>query len=402
MQGLARLRAPRCVRRATSSHRRRRGHAAPDPPRSSSVTRSGCRSTSGVRSGAPDAVRRRPAIAERGCPALEDACAPERLQMLRCARRSRRPVRARPGQRARPLPAHPPSGAERSGGRPRARNRRAHRIRRRLDASRAPPTATCTWPRAASAPSRTRRSPRADQLAAFYPDLLDPDVEARSSSSISATRRTRARHGSGRSRSGCSAITARSTRSPATRPDACARGRLRLRRRASRSAASARDRRRRIGLRDPRRDRRAPREAGRRPAAAGRDIRHAIAMRVPAPGRTPRPWTRTPRAFYRWHASLMEPWDGPAALSSPTASPSARRSIATACGPCATAATDDGLVVCASEAGVVDLARSVVRPRRLGPGQMLVVDPAAGGLQTRSARGDRAPRRLGGAHRIDD
>ena len=68
------------------------------------------------------------------------------------------------------------------------------------------------------------------------------------------------------------------------------------------------------------------------------------------------------------------------------ASPSARRSTATGSGPCATGSTDDGLVVCASEAGVVDLPEGRVRRGKLGPGQMIVVDPRNGGLDDDAIR----------------
>jgi glutamate synthase domain-containing protein 2/glutamate synthase domain-containing protein 1/glutamate synthase domain-containing protein 3 len=112
-----------------------------------------------------------------------------------------------------------------------------------------------------------------------------------------------------------------------------------------------------------------------------RDVRHAIAMTVP------RAWEHDPaidedaRAFYRWHESRMEPWDGPAALVFTDGLVVGAALDRNGLRPMRYAATDDGLVVCASETGVVDLDGRRVRLGRLGPGQMLAVDPAAGGLQ---------------------
>jgi hypothetical protein len=65
--------------------------------------------------------------------------------------------------------------------------------------------------------------------------------------------------------------------------------------------------------------------------AGGYPLAHAVMMLIPEA------WAGNPlmdakrRAFYEYHAALMEPWDGPAASPSPTAARSARRSTATAC-----------------------------------------------------------------------
>jgi len=68
---------------------------------------------------------------------------------------------------------------------------------------------------------------------------------------------------------------------------------------------------------------------------SGRSLPHSVLMMIPEawendPGMDP-----ARRSFYRFHASLMEPWDGPAAWRSPTAASSARCSTATACAPAA-------------------------------------------------------------------
>ena len=75
-------------------------------------------------------------------------------------------------------------------------------------------------------------------------------------------------------------------------------------------------------------------------------------------GKTRRTWTQERRGFYRWHASLMEPWDGPAALIFTDGVAVGAALDRNGLRPLRYWATDDGLVVCASEAGVVDLPRA--------------------------------------------
>ncbi|MBP1465296.1 glutamate synthase large subunit [Candidatus Chloroploca sp. M-50] len=112
---------------------------------------------------------------------------------------------------------------------------------------------------------------------------------------------------------------------------------------------------------------------------AGRDVRHALAMLVPEA------WEKIPdmspalRAFYQYHACLVEPWDGPAALTF-----SDGRIVGTSLDrnglrPARYIITDDGLVISGSEVGAVaiDEAR-VVHKGKLGPGQMIAVDTATG------------------------
>jgi glutamate synthase (NADPH/NADH) large chain len=65
--------------------------------------------------------------------------------------------------------------------------------------------------------------------------------------------------------------------------------------------------------------------------AGGYPMAHAMMMLIPEA------WAGNPlmdpkrRAFYEYHAALMEPWDGPAAIASPTAARLAQHSTATAC-----------------------------------------------------------------------
>jgi len=114
---------------------------------------------------------------------------------------------------------------------------------------------------------------------------------------------------------------------------------------------------------------------------AGRDPLHALAMLVPEAFEHDDAMDAELRGFYEYHATLMEPWDGPAAL----AVSDGRFAIASldrnGLRPQRYLITDDGLVVVGSEAGMVPLAdRTVVERGRLGPGSVLAVDVERGEL----------------------
>src|ERR671932_1196569 len=84
------------------------------------------------------------------------------------------------------------------------------------------------------------------------------------------------------------------------------------------------------------------------------------------------------RAFYEYHACLMEPWDGPAALAFTDGHVVAGALDRNGLRPARYKITRDGLVVLASEVGVVDLDDAdVVEKGRLGPGEMIAVDTRA-------------------------
>ena len=53
--------------------------------------------------------------------------------------------------------------------------------------------------------------------------------------------------------------------------------------------------------------------------SAGRPLQHAVLMMIPEAWENHEAMDPAQRAFYRYHASLMEPWDGPASIASPTA-----------------------------------------------------------------------------------
>ena len=114
--------------------------------------------------------------------------------------------------------------------------------------------------------------------------------------------------------------------------------------------------------------------------ASGRDLPHAILMLIPEAWQKHELMDPDLRAFYEYHACLMEPWDGPASPShSPTATASARCSIATGCVPSRYYVTKDDMVIMASEVGVLPVApERVARKWRLQPGKIFLIDMKQG------------------------
>ena len=114
----------------------------------------------------------------------------------------------------------------------------------------------------------------------------------------------------------------------------------------------------------------------------GRDVRHAVAMLVPEAWEGQRDLAPGVRDFFRYNASIADPWDGPAGLIFTDGQRVGAALDRNGLRPLRWQVRDDGIVVCASEAGAVPLAgRPKVRRGRLGPGEMLFVDPEAGGVQ---------------------
>ena len=111
----------------------------------------------------------------------------------------------------------------------------------------------------------------------------------------------------------------------------------------------------------------------------GRPIHHAVLMMIPEAWENHRTMDPARRAFYRFHASLMEPWDGPAAVAFTDGTVVGAVLDRNGLRPARYWVTDDGLVVLASEVGVLDVpAAKVVRKGRLQPGRMFLVDTEAG------------------------
>jgi glutamate synthase (NADPH/NADH) large chain len=111
----------------------------------------------------------------------------------------------------------------------------------------------------------------------------------------------------------------------------------------------------------------------------GRSLPHAVLMMIPEAWENNTEMDPARRAFYQYHSSLTEPWDGPASVSFTDGRIIGAVLDRNGLRPGRFWVTSDGLVVLASEAGVLELdPATVVRKGRLQPGRMFLVDTVAG------------------------
>jgi glutamate synthase (NADPH) large chain len=114
----------------------------------------------------------------------------------------------------------------------------------------------------------------------------------------------------------------------------------------------------------------------------GRSLPHAVLMMIPEPWENHEEMTPERRAFYRYHAALMEPWDGPALIAFTDGAVIGAVLDRNGLRPGRYWVTSDGLVVLASEVGVLDIdsdpETTVIRKGRLQPGRVFLADTAAG------------------------
>ncbi len=114
---------------------------------------------------------------------------------------------------------------------------------------------------------------------------------------------------------------------------------------------------------------------------SGRSLEHAMAMLVPQAWGVKYPIGPDLRGFFEYHAGLMEPWDGPAALAYTDGRFIGAVLDRNGLRPARYTVTHDGFMVFASEAGVLDIAPEEVREKgALRPGEMLLVDTATNRL----------------------
>ena len=111
----------------------------------------------------------------------------------------------------------------------------------------------------------------------------------------------------------------------------------------------------------------------------GRSLPHAVLMMIPEAWENHTSMSELRRDFYAFHASLMEPWDGPACVTFTDGHQVGAVLDRNGLRPSRFWVTKDGLVVLASEVGVLDIApEDIVRKGRLQPGKMFLVDIEAG------------------------
>ncbi len=111
----------------------------------------------------------------------------------------------------------------------------------------------------------------------------------------------------------------------------------------------------------------------------GRSLPHSILMMIPEAWENHATMSQERRDFYAFHSSLMEPWDGPACVTFTDGNQVGAVLDRNGLRPSRYWVTDDGLVVLASEVGVLEFApEKIVRKGRLQPGRMFLVDIAEG------------------------
>ncbi|MFF8812125.1 glutamate synthase large subunit [Streptomyces pactum] len=109
----------------------------------------------------------------------------------------------------------------------------------------------------------------------------------------------------------------------------------------------------------------------------GRSLPHSVLMMVPEAWENHPSMDPARRAFYRYHSTMMEPWDGPACVTFTDGTQVGAVLDRNGLRPGRYWVTDDGLVVLSSEVGVLDIdPAKVVRKGRLQPGKMFLVDTA--------------------------
>ncbi|MGV9745140.1 glutamate synthase large subunit [Rhodococcus zopfii] len=111
----------------------------------------------------------------------------------------------------------------------------------------------------------------------------------------------------------------------------------------------------------------------------GRSLPHAVLMMIPEAWERHESMDPARKAFYEYHSALMEPWDGPASVCFTDGTVIGAVLDRNGLRPSRVWVTDDGLVVMASEVGVLDIApEKIVRKMRMQPGRMFLVDTAKG------------------------
>ncbi len=111
----------------------------------------------------------------------------------------------------------------------------------------------------------------------------------------------------------------------------------------------------------------------------GRSLPHAILMMIPEPWHGHESMSPERKAFYEYHASLMEPWDGPASIAFTDGTVVGAVLDRNGLRPSRYYVTNDDLVVMASEVGVLDIPpENILRKGRLQPGRIFLVDTAQG------------------------
>ena len=127
----------------------------------------------------------------------------------------------------------------------------------------------------------------------------------------------------------------------------------------------------------------------------GRSLPHAILMMIPEPWQNHESMSPELKAFYEYHSSLMEPWDGPASIAFSDGTVIGAVLDRNGLRPSRYYVTKDDLVIMASEVGVLDIPpEDIVLKERLHPGRIFLVDTSRG----RIVSDEEIKRELAAAH----
>ena len=108
---------------------------------------------------------------------------------------------------------------------------------------------------------------------------------------------------------------------------------------------------------------------------SGYSVAHAMMMMIPEAWENHALMDPSRRAFYEYHAAMMEPWDGPASIAFTDGRQIGATLDRNGLRPSRYIVTDDGLVIMASEVGVLPVPEErIVKKWRLQPGRMFLVD----------------------------
>lgn len=111
----------------------------------------------------------------------------------------------------------------------------------------------------------------------------------------------------------------------------------------------------------------------------GRALPHAAMMMIPEPWEKNRTMPKELRAFYEFHSHVMDAWDGPAAMAVTNGVEALAMLDRNGLRPARYCVTTDGLLVMASETGVMDIPpEKILYKDRLRPGRMLLVEHQGG------------------------
>jgi glutamate synthase (ferredoxin) len=130
-------------------------------------------------------------------------------------------------------------------------------------------------------------------------------------------------------------------------------------------------------------------------ALSGRSLPHAVMMMIPEPWSNHESMSDEKKAFYEYHSCLMEPWDGPASIAFTDGVRIGAVLDRNGLRPSRYYVMKDGLVIMASEVGVLEVApEDVLEKGRLQPGRMFLVDTEEG----RIVADEELKRRIAGEH----